>query len=54
MKKLKDLNLNVIEDKSALTINGGHSCAGTLSSEGHEDTLIGYWETGDWNDEGCC
>ena len=50
MKKLKDLNLNVIVDKSALTINGG--CDGTNTNFVIFDYQI--FEFGDWDDEGCC
>ncbi len=53
MKKLKDLNLAVINDKNALTINGGHSCDGTITSSPYADHEV-YFELGDWDDEGCC
>ncbi|GAA4273336.1 hypothetical protein U6A24_20485 [Aquimarina gracilis] len=58
MKKLKDLNLNVIEDKNALTIKGG--CEGRTTKK-TEFVMDPGWmfggeivEYGDWEDDGCC
>ncbi len=52
MKKLKDLNLNVIEDKSALTIKAG-DCCGTETEETSQIGIL-IFSHGDWRDEGCC
>ena len=58
MKKLKDLNLNVIEDDNALTIKGG--CEGETTSFTSYETDPGWMfsvsivEYGDWDDTGCC
>ncbi len=58
MKKLKELNLNVIEDKNAVTINGG--CEGRTTSYSRFVTDPGWMfggrieEYGDWVDDGCC
>ncbi len=52
MKKLKDLDVHVIEDNSALTIKGG--CEGEDTITAHESNNRGYWETRDWIDTGCC
>jgi hypothetical protein len=46
MKKLKDLDVHVIEDNSALTIKGG-DCNGTVTNST-------YLKIKDWDDEGCC
>lgn len=51
MKKLKDLNLNVIEDKNSLTVKGG--CEGRTTSKPYADHEV-YFEYGDWEDDGCC
>ncbi|WP_160114168.1 MULTISPECIES: hypothetical protein [Aquimarina] len=52
MKKLKDLNVNVIEDKNALTIEGGSCGTASLTDRGNSST--GPIWFGDWDDEFCC
>ncbi|WP_160112042.1 hypothetical protein [Aquimarina sp. AU58] len=54
MKKLKDLDVHVIEDNNALTIKGG--CG---QETRHWKTEPGWIfsiprEYGDWRDTGCC
>ncbi|WP_165583341.1 hypothetical protein [Aquimarina atlantica] len=52
MKKLKDLDVHVIEDKNALTIKGGDCGTSTLMDRGNSGT--GPIWFGDWDDEFCC
>ncbi|WP_405209013.1 hypothetical protein [Aquimarina sp. LLG6339-5] len=59
MKKLKDLNLNVIEDNNALTIQGGCGGEETEFTRWEQDSVFfpfSYVEVlyGDWKDTGCC
>ncbi|MBG6133457.1 hypothetical protein IWQ47_004867 [Aquimarina sp. EL_43] len=54
MKKLKDLDVHVIEDNSALTVKAGCGRETSHWKSSAGDWLFNRREYGDWEDDNCC